>query len=203
VLGRGCVNLVPLLERLELPRQVSAGANPKSSTGRLDVFTRVIGDRARGFDTLPAGYSGPLYLEISPRTFPVRVRYDSLRNADCLVDQCVLALFSFAGDDQIVLPLAFDPSAVTSPPLDGSCDPHTFTHPDHRFATGNPAGMVGLIGGILGDADVNIAGMQVSRQDKGGAALVALSVDSAIPSETLTEIEAAMQAASVRAVDLS
>ncbi len=77
VLERGCVYLVPLLERLDLPAEVSAGANPKSSTGRLDVFTRVIGDRARGFDTLPAGYSGPLYLEISPRTFPVRVRRGS------------------------------------------------------------------------------------------------------------------------------
>jgi dCTP deaminase len=77
VLERGCVYLVPLLESLALPEDVSAGANPKSSTGRLDVFTRVIGDRARGFDTLPAGYAGPLYLEISPRTFPVRVRMGS------------------------------------------------------------------------------------------------------------------------------
>ena len=51
VLERGCVYLVPLLETLALPAEVSAGANPKSSTGRLDVFTRVIGDRARGFDT--------------------------------------------------------------------------------------------------------------------------------------------------------
>ena len=64
-------------------------------------------------------------------------------------------------------------------------------------------GMVGTIGGLLGDAAVNIAGMQVSRQDKGGQALVALSVDSAIPADTLAEIEAAMTAASVRAVDLS
>lgn len=64
-------------------------------------------------------------------------------------------------------------------------------------------GMVGTVGGILGDANVNIAGMQVSRQDKGGAALVALSVDSAIPADTLAEIQTAMKAASVRAVDLS
>jgi dCTP deaminase len=77
VLERGCVYLVPLQETLALPGMVSAGANPKSSTGRLDVFTRVIGDRARGFDTLPAGYAGPLFLEISPRTFPVRVRRGS------------------------------------------------------------------------------------------------------------------------------
>jgi len=77
VLERGCVYLVPLQESLALPSEISAGANPKSSTGRLDVFTRVIGDRARGFDALPAGYKGPLFLEISPRTFPVRVRRGS------------------------------------------------------------------------------------------------------------------------------
>src|SRR5690606_25056217 len=77
VLERGCVYLVPLLESLDLPEGVSASANPKSSTGRLDVFTRVIGDRTRGFDTLPTGYSGKLYVEISPRTFPVRVRQGS------------------------------------------------------------------------------------------------------------------------------
>lgn len=63
-------------------------------------------------------------------------------------------------------------------------------------------GMVGTVGGILGDAGVNIAGMQVSRDARGGRALVALSVDSAIPAEALTEIEHAMDALSVRAVDL-
>jgi len=77
VLERNCVYIVPLLESLSLPPGVSALANPKSSTGRLDIFTRVIGDRARSFDTLPEGYAGPLYLEISPRTFPVMVRTGS------------------------------------------------------------------------------------------------------------------------------
>jgi len=77
VLERGCVYLVPLLESLALPEQVSAAANPKSSTGRLDIFTRVICDYARGFDNVPAGYHGPLYIEISPRTFPVLVRRGS------------------------------------------------------------------------------------------------------------------------------
>jgi dCTP deaminase len=77
VLERGCVYLVPLEETLHLPEGVSASANPKSSTGRLDVFTRVIGDRARGFDQLPPGYRGPLFLEISPRTFPILVRTGS------------------------------------------------------------------------------------------------------------------------------
>jgi dCTP deaminase len=77
VLERGCVYLVPLQESLALPPEVSASANPKSSTGRLDVFTRVIGDRARGFDQMPTGYAGPLFLEVSPRTFPVLVRTGS------------------------------------------------------------------------------------------------------------------------------
>ncbi|WP_127144329.1 2'-deoxycytidine 5'-triphosphate deaminase [Pelagibacterium montanilacus] len=77
VLERGCVYIVPLLETLDLPDDVAAAANPKSSTGRLDIFTRVIADSGRSFDTIPAGYSGPLYLEISPRTFPVLVRTGS------------------------------------------------------------------------------------------------------------------------------
>lgn len=77
VLERGCVYIVPLLESLDLPQEVAAAANPKSSTGRLDIFTRVITDGARSFDSVPAGYKGPLYLEISPRTFPVLVRTGS------------------------------------------------------------------------------------------------------------------------------
>ncbi|MGH2339857.1 2'-deoxycytidine 5'-triphosphate deaminase [Segnochrobactraceae bacterium EtOH-i3] len=77
VLETGCVYLVPLVERLILPDEISATANPKSSTGRLDVFTRVIVDGSAAFDTIPAGYGGPLYAEISPRTFPVLVRTGS------------------------------------------------------------------------------------------------------------------------------
>jgi len=77
VLETGCVYIVPLLESLALPGDVSAAANPKSSTGRLDVFTRVIADELRGFDRIEAGYHGPLYAEISPRTFPVLVREGS------------------------------------------------------------------------------------------------------------------------------
>ncbi|ESR25606.1 2'-deoxycytidine 5'-triphosphate deaminase [Lutibaculum baratangense] len=77
VLETGCVYLVPLLESLALPDEIAADANPKSSTGRLDVFTRVIADRSRAFDSVEQGYVGPLYLEISPRTFPVLVRTGS------------------------------------------------------------------------------------------------------------------------------
>jgi dCTP deaminase len=77
VLETGCVYIVPLLESLALPEEISAAANPKSSTGRLDVFTRVIADELRGFDQIEPGYHGPLYAEISPRTFPVLVREGS------------------------------------------------------------------------------------------------------------------------------
>lgn len=66
--------LVPLIEGLELPADVRGRANPKSSTGRLDVFTRVISDRNHRFDEIAPGYHGRLYLEIVPRTFAVRVR---------------------------------------------------------------------------------------------------------------------------------
>jgi dCTP deaminase len=77
VLETGCVYIVPLIERIHLPEGIAATANPKSSTGRLDIFTRVIADRASEFDQLPAAYQGPLYAEISPRTFPVLVRTGS------------------------------------------------------------------------------------------------------------------------------
>jgi len=77
VLETGCVYLIPLLEGLALPSDLMAATNPKSSTGRLDVFTRVIADGVRGFDTVPAGYAGALWAEVSPRTFPVLVRTGS------------------------------------------------------------------------------------------------------------------------------
>lgn len=77
VLETGCVYVVPLLESLELPDDIAAAANPKSSTGRLDVFTRVIADGVDAFDTIPAGYRGRLYAEICPQTFPIVVRRGS------------------------------------------------------------------------------------------------------------------------------
>ena len=74
VLETGCVYLVPLQETLKLSSGVSGRANPKSSTGRIDVFTRVVTNQSKAFDDVPAGYNGPLWLEISPRTFPILVR---------------------------------------------------------------------------------------------------------------------------------
>jgi dCTP deaminase len=66
--------LVPLIEELRLPEEIRAKANPKSSTGRLDVFTRVLTDRSHRFDEIAGGYHGKLYLEVVPRTFAIRVK---------------------------------------------------------------------------------------------------------------------------------
>src|SRR5687768_18497754 len=72
-LQRGSVYLVPLLESLTLPATVRGRSNPKSTTGRLDVFTRVITDGTPRFDAVARGYHVPLYLEVSPQSFPVGV----------------------------------------------------------------------------------------------------------------------------------
>jgi dCTP deaminase len=80
VLEAGCVYIVPLLERAAFSPRISGGANPKSSTGRIDVFTRLITNYAPSFDRVEAGYRGPLYAEICPQTFPVLVRKGSRLN---------------------------------------------------------------------------------------------------------------------------
>ena len=74
VLERGCVYVAELMERVALDSGTAAIANPKSSTGRLDVFARLIADRVPEFDRLPAGYAGRLYVELAPRTFSILVR---------------------------------------------------------------------------------------------------------------------------------
>lgn len=77
VLEKGCVYIIPLLERLNLKHRMSARGNPKSSTGRLDVFTRLITDNGSEFDQVREGYKGQLYAEVSPRTFSILVRKGS------------------------------------------------------------------------------------------------------------------------------
>ena len=90
VLEPNCTYIIPLLEELHLPSgpslnqdgypeiymddKLSARTNPKSSTGRLDIFTRVITDFSHRFEEITPGYSGKLYLEVVPKSFPVRVR---------------------------------------------------------------------------------------------------------------------------------
>src|SRR5260370_15123143 len=77
VLEKDCVYIVPLLEFLSLRKRTAAAANPKSSTGRLDVFARVITDHGTELDRIREGYKGPLFAEISPRAFSILVRTGS------------------------------------------------------------------------------------------------------------------------------
>jgi dCTP deaminase len=74
VLERGCVYIAPLQEALRLPPGVCARANPKSSTGRVDVFVRLLTDHGAAFDDVAAGYSGPMFIEIAPQTFSILAR---------------------------------------------------------------------------------------------------------------------------------
>jgi dCTP deaminase len=71
VFERGCVYIVPLMEHMNLPSDIGAKANPKSTAGRLDIFTRLITDGAIEFEQVPNSYKGGLYAEIVPRTFPI------------------------------------------------------------------------------------------------------------------------------------
>ncbi len=97
VLEKGCVYVVPLAEALALPDGLSAVANAKSSTGRLDLLTRVITDGGTEFDRVPAGYTGPLYAEICPRSFSVlarpgmRLNQIRFRNGQAVLDDAELA----------------------------------------------------------------------------------------------------------------
>ncbi|MEM6610317.1 MAG: 2'-deoxycytidine 5'-triphosphate deaminase [Pseudomonadota bacterium] len=97
VLEKGCVYVVPLMERLALPAGISAVANAKSSTGRLDLLTRTISDGGEEFDRIGPGYSGPLYAEICPRSFSVlaqagqRLNQIRFRQGHAALDDAALA----------------------------------------------------------------------------------------------------------------
>lgn len=80
VLEQNTVYVVPLLERVKLPSNITGFANPKSSTGRIDVLTRLITDRSMAFDQIERGYEGPLYVEIAPQTFSIVARQGSRLN---------------------------------------------------------------------------------------------------------------------------
>jgi dCTP deaminase len=84
-LEKGCVYIVPLMEELSLPPKISGKVNPKSTTGRLDIFTRLITDYGREFERIEAGYKGKLYVEIVPRTFSVLVHEGTKLNQMRLV----------------------------------------------------------------------------------------------------------------------
>ncbi len=80
VLEKGCVYVIPLMESLHLPKGISGVANAKSTTGRLDLLTRLITDHGSEFDRIEDGYNGPLYAEVCPRSFSVFVRQGTLLN---------------------------------------------------------------------------------------------------------------------------
>ena len=109
VLEKGCVYIVPLQEELALPAHISGKANPKSSTGRLDIFTRLITDEGRQFEMVPAGYHGRLYAEVVPRTFSVVVRQGGR------LSQLRLFQADYTPSDALLRQLEIDESLVYLP----------------------------------------------------------------------------------------
>ncbi|HEY3823287.1 MAG TPA: 2'-deoxycytidine 5'-triphosphate deaminase [Bryobacteraceae bacterium] len=109
VLEKGCVYIVPLQEELALPPHISGKANPKSSTGRLDIFTRLITDEGRQFEIVPAGYQGRLYAEVVPRTFSVVVRQGER------LSQLRLFQGNYAPSDELLRQLESEESLVYLP----------------------------------------------------------------------------------------
>lgn len=107
VLERGCPYLVPLEEELALPEQVRARFNPRSSAGRCDLFTRVLCEGHPRFDQAPRGYNGPLWLEVAPLSFPVRLRRgDRLAQVRLSVGRAALTTAELA-EEHARTPLAF------------------------------------------------------------------------------------------------
>jgi dCTP deaminase len=116
ILEKNAIYLIPLMEELSLPSSLWGLANPKSSTGRLDMFTRVIVDGGHRFDEIPLGYKGKLYLEIISRSFPVKI------HAGLSLNQLRLANVSSQSLDKkkLVLkyrnnPILFDRSGFSIP----------------------------------------------------------------------------------------
>ncbi|HXI10696.1 MAG TPA: 2'-deoxycytidine 5'-triphosphate deaminase [Thermodesulfobacteriota bacterium] len=113
ILEKGHVYLIPLMEELALPKDVSGRANPKSTTGRLDIFARVLTDRNPRFDDVAAGYKGKLFLEVMPRSFTIKVREGlslvqlRLMNGDCALTDTRLKTLNrecrllFNGDEHL------------------------------------------------------------------------------------------------------
>ncbi len=120
VLEKGAIYIIPLMEGLALPQDWSAIANPKSSTGRLDILSRVLTDGGSAFDHIRAGYRGPLWVEVSPRAFSIRVRRGS-RLVQLRIKQGVAGARAQA-HPLAVLHGARPPEDATAPPLPFSVD---------------------------------------------------------------------------------
>jgi dCTP deaminase len=107
VLERNAVYLFPLLESLKLPPGVRARANPKSSTGRLDIFCRLVTENGTSFDDIPEAFAGRLFLEVVPRSFPIRVR-----EGDCLAQLRFVVGDPTLDDDETRALMAREPIIV-------------------------------------------------------------------------------------------
>ncbi|MFQ5449687.1 MAG: 2'-deoxycytidine 5'-triphosphate deaminase [Nitrospinaceae bacterium] len=116
VLEKGAIYLIPLLEELDFPPSFYGLANPKSSTGRLDMFTRVIVDQGHRFDEIPRGYKGKMYLEVIPRSFPVRVKAGLSLNQLRIANGTSITLGKQAlGPDYKKYPILFDRNGFEIP----------------------------------------------------------------------------------------
>ncbi len=115
-LEKGAVYLIPLQEETDLPGEIAGKSNPKSSTGRLDVFTRVLTEQGERFDEVPLGYRGKLYLEVFSRSFPLKVRPGlSLSQLRLFRNRSVLTDFEL-GETHHREPLfSFDPRQIVEP----------------------------------------------------------------------------------------
>jgi len=133
VLERGCVYIAEIQEHLELPADVSGRANPKSSTGRVDLFVRLLTDGQPAFDDVAAGYCGPLYLEIAPQTFSVLARQGTRLNQLRLRRGPRAPILTRAVGvdlgDGVVAYRARRHAGVIDMDLDGALDPRDFWEP--------------------------------------------------------------------------
>lgn len=115
-LEAGCVYVVPVQESLRLRRDFSGLATPKSTTGRLDIFTRLLSDNATSFDRIAAGYRGPLYVEVAPRTFSVIARSGDALNQIRIRRGTPLPADTFHREENARAPLTFHPDGTPAVP---------------------------------------------------------------------------------------
>lgn len=145
ILEKGHVYLVPLLESLRLPPSLRGRTNPKSTTGRLDIFTRVITDLNTGFDEIRPGYQGPLYLEIVPRSFTIRLQTGQSLNQLRLIQGQAAVSDSALRALHRKIPVLYhnEPGAHPLAPRDLRVDRGLFLRVDLRGGDDRPNGVIG------------------------------------------------------------
>ncbi len=166
ILERGAVYLIPLNERLSLPPHIRAKANPKSSTGRLDIFTRVITDHCARFEEIAPGYQGELFMEVVPRSFTVKVRTGQRLNQLRFYDMTASGSTASIRELEIMSRLEFSQGQelqdlYNQKELLCNGDGHFIGAPDRHL------GADGLLMGInLGGDDDTIIGYKTKKNSK-------------------------------------